>query len=91
MGENRPKSMRIRFDEGNEHRLDAIQEAADLYDRNRSDAVALACDDMARLAGVLEGFLGRDDLTKGQQRDLADALDRALSLDVDIRSEVDIR
>ena len=47
MGQDRPKSMRIRFDEGNEYRLDAIQEAADLYDRNRSDAVALACDDMA--------------------------------------------
>lgn len=91
MGENRPKSMRIRFDEGNGHRLDAIQEAADLYDRNRSDAVALACDDMARLAGVLEKFLTRDDLTRGQQRELADDLDRALSLDVDVRSEVEIR
>jgi len=52
MGRDRPKSMRIRFDEGNEHRLDAVQEAAERYDRNRSDVVALACDDIARLAGV---------------------------------------
>ncbi|WP_276250556.1 DUF7692 domain-containing protein [Haloarcula rara] len=83
--------MRIRFDEGNEYRLDAIQGAADLYDRNRSDAVALACDDMARLAGVLEDFLSRDDLTRGQQRELADALDRALSLEIDVRQKVEIR
>jgi hypothetical protein len=88
---DRPKSMRIRFDDGNEHRLDAIQEAADLYDRNKTDAVTLACDDMARLADVLEDFLARDDLTRGQRRDLADALDRALSLEVDVRAEVEIR
>jgi len=91
MGQNRPKSMRIRFDDGNEYRLDAIQGAADLYDRNRSDAVALACDDMTRLASVLEEFLARDDLTKGQQRELADALDRALSLNVEVSNEVDIQ
>ena len=91
MGENRPKSMRIRFDDGNEYRFDAIQGAADLYDRNRSDAVALACDDMTRLAGVLEEFLARDDLTRGQQRELADALDRALSLEVNIQREIEIR
>jgi len=86
----RPKSMRIRFKD-NWHRLDAIEDAAELYDRNRTDAVTLACDDMARLAGVLEEFLARDDLTRGQQRELADDLDRALSLDVEVCNEVDIR
>lgn len=89
--QDRPKSMRTRFDDGNWHRLDAIEAAADLYDRNKTDAVTLACDDMARLADVLEEFLTRDDLTRGQQRDLADALDRALSLDVDIEREIEIR
>ena len=83
--------MGIRFDEANGYRFDAIQEAADLYDRNRSDTVALVCDDVARRAGVLAEFLARDDLTRGQQRELADALDQALSLDVDVRSEVEIR
>jgi hypothetical protein len=72
-------------------RLDAIKDAAKLSDSNRTDAVTLACDDMARLAGVLEEFLPRDDLTRGQQRDLADALDRALSPEVDVQNEVDIR
>jgi len=43
---DRPKSMRIRFDDGNWHRLDAIQGAANLYDRNKTDGVGLACDDM---------------------------------------------
>ncbi|MFC6757893.1 hypothetical protein ACFQER_16085 [Halomicroarcula sp. GCM10025894] len=46
---------------------------------------------MARLAGVLEDFLSRDDLTRGQQRELADALDRALSLEIDVRQKVEIR
>jgi hypothetical protein len=46
---------------------------------------------MARLVGVLEEFRGRDDLTKGQQRDFAAALDRALSLDVAVRQEVEIQ
>ena len=88
---DRPMSMRIRFDDGNWHRLDAIEGAAELYDRNKTDAVTLACDDMARLADVLEDFLARDDLTRGQQRELADALDRALSLEVDIQNEIEIR
>jgi hypothetical protein len=56
--QDRPNSMRIRF-EDNWHRLDAIEEAADLYERNRTDAVTLACEHMARLAGVLEDFLAR--------------------------------
>ena len=88
--QDRPNSMRIRF-EDNWHRLDAIEEAAELYDRNRTDAVTLACDDMARLAGVLEDFLDRDDLTKRQQRERAEDLDRALSLDVEITREVEIK
>jgi len=46
---------------------------------------------MARLAGVLEDFLSRDNLTRGQQRGLADALDRALSLEVEVRQHVEIQ
>ncbi len=41
-----PGSVRIRTDEGNEWRYDAIQKAANFYDCNRSNAVAFACEDV---------------------------------------------
>ncbi|WP_425560488.1 DUF7692 domain-containing protein, partial [Luedemannella flava] len=39
-----PGSVRIRTDDGNEWRFDAIQKAAAFYDCNRSNAVAFACE-----------------------------------------------
>ena len=85
-----PQSVRIRTGEGNEYRFDAIQRAADLYDRNKSDAVACACDDIARLTDTLEDVLNRDDLTRQQQREIAERFDRSLSLDIEIKNEVRI-
>jgi RecA/RadA recombinase len=83
-----PKSVRIRTGEGNEYRFDAIEKAAELYDRNKSDAVACACDDIARLTSALEDVLQRDDLTRQQQREIAQRLDRSLSLDIVVENEV---
>ena len=61
MDDQIPGSVRIRTDEGNEWRYDAIQKAADYYDRNRSDAVAFACDDLPELVDGAREVLERDD------------------------------
>ncbi len=48
-----PGSVRIRTDDGNEWRYDAIQKAANFYDCNRSNAVAFACEDVDQLVPQL--------------------------------------
>jgi len=60
--------VRIRPDEGNEWRYDAIQKAADYYDRNCSDAVAFACDNLPELADSAREVLEQNDLTEQQKR-----------------------
>ena len=74
-----PQSVRVRTDEGNEWRYDAIQQAADLYGCNRSDAVAFACEDVVRLIEAAETILQRKDLTVQQRQEFAALLDTALS------------
>jgi len=71
MADQIPGSVRIRPDEGNEWRYDAIQKAADYYSRNRSDAVAFACDDLLKLVDGAREVLERDDLTEQQKREIA--------------------
>jgi len=79
-----PGSVRIRTDEGNEWRYDAIQKAADYYDRNRSDAVAFACDDLPELVDGAREVLERDDLTEQQKREIAETLSsRAVSFEIE--------
>ncbi|MFC6954768.1 DUF7692 domain-containing protein [Halorubellus litoreus] len=53
-----PGGVRIRTDDGNEWRYDAIQAAADYYDWNRSDAVAYACEDMTGAVEFVRAVLG---------------------------------
>ena len=73
-----PKSVRIRTGDGNEHRYDAIERAADYYDTNRSDAVAKACNDVPRVMRALQSVLERDDLTLQQRREIAEQFDREM-------------
>ncbi|WP_135304107.1 DUF7692 domain-containing protein [Haloarcula amylovorans] len=84
MADNAPQSVRIRTGEGNEYRLDAIDRAAERYDRNRSDAVACACDDAVRLLDAIEDVLGRTDLTHNQREEIAARFDRAVSVDIEV-------
>lgn len=84
-----PGSVRIRTDDGNEWRFDAIERAAEFYNKNRSDSVALACEDLVRLVDGLEDVLEREDLTLEQRREIAETLDsRGISIDVEL--DVDI-
>ena len=85
-----PKSVRIRCDDGNEYRFSAIQSASDLYGVNRSDSVARACDDVARLADALVVVLARDDLTGQQRQEIAETFDSALSFDVEVEQRVEV-
>ncbi|MFC4542014.1 hypothetical protein ACFO5R_08755 [Halosolutus amylolyticus] len=78
-----PGSVRIRTDDGNEWRFDAIQKAAKFYDCNRSNAIAFACNDVDELVAAARRVLERDDLTIKQRREIADTLStRAVSFDV---------
>ena len=84
MADQIPGSVRIRTDEGNKWRYDAIQKAADYYDRNRSDAVAFACDDLPELVDGACEVLERDDLTEQQKREIAETLSsRAVSFEIE--------
>ncbi|WP_440766085.1 DUF7692 domain-containing protein [Natronorubrum sp. DTA7] len=79
-----PGSVRIRTDDGNEWRFDAIQNAARFYDYNRSNAVAFACEDVDQLVAAATRVLERDDLTREQRREIAETLStRAVSFDLE--------
>jgi hypothetical protein len=85
-----PDSVRIRTDEDNKWRYDEIQRAAEFYDCNRSDAIAYAAGDVVRLAEAAQAVLERDDLTKKQQREIANTLSCRRSLKFEVTSEVSI-
>ena len=79
-----PGSVRIRTDDGNEWRYDAIEKAARFYDCNRSNAVAFACEDIDSLVSAARCVLERDDLTRKQRREIAETLStRAVTFDVE--------
>lgn len=84
-----PGSVRIRTDDGNEWRFDAIKKAAEYYDRNRSDAIAFACEDVVELVIAAQQILERDDLTLKQRREIADTLStQSVTFDVEIQTSV---
>lgn len=86
-----PQSVRVRTDDENEWRFRAIERAARLYDCNRSDAVAYACEDVGQLADGIEKILQREDLTLKQRREIASILDDTASvLSVSFESEVSV-
>lgn len=84
-----PESVRIRTDEGNKWRFDAIKKAADYYERNRSDAVAFACEDVVELVTDAQQILERDDLTLKQRREITETLStQSITFDVDVQISV---
>jgi hypothetical protein len=86
-----PKSVRIRTGEGNEHRYDAVERAADYYDTNRSDAVAKACNDVPRVMRALRSVLERDDLTLQQRCEIAEQFDREMrGVEISVGLDVDV-
>ncbi|MFC6951942.1 DUF7692 domain-containing protein [Halorubellus litoreus] len=86
-----PGSVRIRTDDGNEWRYDAIQAAADYYDCNRSDAVAYACEDMTGAVGFLEEVLNRKDLSQQQREELVQSANSHLrGIQTEVRCQVSI-
>ncbi|WP_247002305.1 DUF7692 domain-containing protein [Halosolutus gelatinilyticus] len=79
-----PGSVRVRTDDGNEWRYDAIEKAARFYDCNRSNAIAFACNDVDTLVTAARRVLERDDLTLKQRREIAETLStKAVSFDVE--------
>ncbi|WP_436346958.1 DUF7692 domain-containing protein [Natronorubrum sp. FCH18a] len=84
-----PGSVRIRTDDGNEWRFDAIQKASRFYDCNRSNAVAFACEDVDQLVSAATHVLERDDLTREQRREIAETLStRAVKFTVETELSV---
>lgn len=81
---SRPANVQIRID-GNEWRYHGIKRAQNLYDCNRSDAIAYACEDISQLVSSIEEVLSRDDLTRQQRRELAATLSTSsLSFEVNV-------
>lgn len=81
-----PNNVQIRI-EGHEWRYHGIGRAQNLYDCNRSDAIANACADVARLVEGIEDVLNRDDLTRQQRREIAETLSTS-ALEFSIRFEI---
>jgi len=89
MTDDAPGSVRVRTGGENSYRFDAIEDAADFYGCNRSDAVAFACEDVEGVARAVEKVLERDDLTRRQAREISETFDaatRGISVDVDERA-----
>ncbi|MFC6974314.1 hypothetical protein ACFQL1_06055 [Halomicroarcula sp. GCM10025709] len=85
-----PGSIRIRCGEENAHRYHAVEEAAEFYGCNRSDAVAFACDNVPALVDAIEEVLEREDLTIAQKQEIAAAVSvRGLEFEVDEAVGVD--
>lgn len=66
--------MRIRTDGKHVHREDTIDEVADFYDRNRTESLMRAADDVPKLIRSIRRVLERDDLSLAQRRELANEL-----------------
>jgi hypothetical protein len=81
--------MRIRTSD-HPHREDAIEDAAEFYDCNKTTAVVSACEDVPELVRAARQVLERDDLTARQHREIAETLStRAVSFDV--QTDVDVQ
>lgn len=77
--------MRIRTDGDKAYREDVIETAAKFYEKNKTDSVVRACDDVPRLVENVLDVLEREDLTLEERRDLADSLStRYLSFEFDL-------
>lgn len=88
----RPASVRVRCnpENGNGWRYDSIQNAADYYGKNKSDAIAHACSDVPALVEAIATVLDRGDLTRDQKREIAETCStRAVTFDLDEQVEVD--
>jgi len=79
------RPMRIRTDGDYAYREDAIEDAAAFYDRNKTDSIVAACDDLPRLVAAVENLLEREDLTLAERRELAESLStRHIELEFDL-------
>jgi len=85
-----PKSVRVPCDDGNEWRGQAIQEAADYYGVNKSDAIGRACNDVAELTAAARAILQRDDLTPEQKREIAETLSKRTKLRFSVDTSVSV-
>jgi hypothetical protein len=66
--------MRIRTDDKHAHREDTIDQVAEFYDRNRTESLMRAADDVPDLVRAIRRTLEREDLTHAQRRELAQSL-----------------
>lgn len=83
MQQDTPSQVRIRTGDGNEHRYEAIEQAADFYECNKTMAVVAACEDVPDLVAAARTVLTREDLTTEQRREIAETLStRAVSFEV---------
>lgn len=63
MQQDTASQVRIRTGDGNEHRYEAIERAAEFYDCNKTRAVVSASEDVAEMVAAAEKVLNREDLT----------------------------
>lgn len=80
--------MRIRTEGEYEYREDAIQDAAQFYDCNKTLAVVSACEDVPKLVSNIEDVLQRDDLTTYQKQSIADTLS-TIKLQFEVSEEIE--
>lgn len=83
--------MRIRTDEGFEHRDAIIDRVAEFYDANRTDSMLAAAEDVPALVDGARQVLERDDLTEQQREEIAETLSTsAANFEVSVDVDVDI-
>lgn len=69
-----PKQVRVRTDDGNEYRYDAIMKAADRFECNKTRAIVLSCDAVGSLLENVEEALQHPDLPPSVAAELAETI-----------------
>lgn len=90
MQQDTPSQVRIRTGDGNEHRYEAIERAADFYDCNKTEAIVAACEDVPGLVAAAHSVLTREDLTFKQRCEISDTSStRAVAFDVERKIDLE--
>ena len=82
--------MRIRTDGERSHREETIERAAAYLGCNKSAALLRSADAIPRIGDAIADVLERDDLTRRQRREIAEALSIPGTLEVSIDEDVSV-
>lgn len=82
--------MRIRTNGDKAFRTDTIERISDHYDRNKTDSLMLAADQIPAIHKAIEDILASDSFTVEQRREIAKRFSRARGIQIDVETNVTV-